>query len=563
MTRSIRLWSGLVMFAYVCMHLANHALGLVSLQAMETALQWHMAVWRSMPGKILLYGSMTLHIVVAMTSILQRRTLRMPPWQMAQHALGALIPVSLAGHVAATTVAHGRLGVSLAYVVQVHRYWVEAPGVGVSMFLAVILVWLHGCVGIHYWLRLAPWYPRVSMGLYSVALVVPLLAILGVTQAGREVAALVDNPAVWVALQERHTFTTPEAKALSTEALAETAVITILVAAGVLLARAARDAFTRSHGARQVTYPDGRRVAAPRGVTLLDVSRLAEIPHASVCGGRGRCSTCRVRVLGNMDGLTPPSVQELRVLGRVGAGPQVRLACQARLLDHVQVAPLVPVNVVAHQSLRREDSSGQELEIAILFADLRGFTQMSEGKLPYDLVFILNRYFAAMGEAVEAAGGRVDKFIGDGVMALFGTHGSPESACREALVAARLMATRLMDLNAALAHDLPSPLRIGIGIHTGPAVVGEMGYSRVSSLTAIGDAVNTASRLEALTKDYDCQLVVSDAVAQRAGVDLRHHPSHQIQVRGRMQPLTIFAIQHARDLGEVLQEPRQLEKVVA
>jgi adenylate cyclase len=289
-------------------------------------------------------------------------------------------------------------------------------------------------------------------------------------------------------------------------------------------------------------------VAARPGTTVLDVSRRGRIAHAAVCGGRGRCSTCRIHVGSDPSSLTPPDVHELRVLGRIGAGPRVRLACQARVLGDVSVAPLVPVGVEAHESLKRDGHAGQELEIAILFADLRAFTQMSEGKLPYDLVFILNRYFAAMGEAVEEAGGRVDKFIGDGVMALFGTESGPREACRQALVAARLMAVRLMGLNAALAHDLPSPLRIGIGIHTGHAVVGEMGYGRASSLTAIGDAVNTASRLEALTKDLDCQLVVSAAVARRAEIDLSPHPSHQIQVRGRVEPLAVFAVKHAREL---------------
>src|SRR6185436_18045659 len=98
---------------------------------------------------------------------------------------------------------------------------------------------------------------------------------------------------------------------------------------------------------------------------------------------------------------------------------------------------------------------------------LRSFTQLSEKKLPYDLVFLLNRYFAETGHAVETAGGRIDKFIGDGVMALFGLDSGVEAGCREALAAAKAMSERMVSLNHALAHDVPEPLKIGIGVHTG------------------------------------------------------------------------------------------------
>src|SRR5205814_7500895 len=135
-------------------------------------------------------------------------------------------------------------------------------------------------------------------------------------------------------------------------------------------------------------------------------------------------------------------------------------------------------------------------------ADIRGFTALSEGRLPYDIVFVLNRYFAAMGRAVESAGGRVDKFIGDGVMALFGVSNTPEEGCRQALAAARLMSVRLVELNEALRAELNEPLRIGIGIHAGSVIVGEMGYGSATTITAIGDAVNTASRLESLCKEF-------------------------------------------------------------
>jgi len=194
-------------------------------------------------------------------------------------------------------------------------------------------------------------------------------------------------------------------------------------------------------------------------------------------------------------------------------------------------------------------AQGREREIAIMFADIRGFTALSEGRLPYDVVFILNRYFAAMGRAVEAAGGRVDKFIGDGVMALFGIESDARAASRAALDAARRMSERLEELNRSLRGELDQPLRIGIGIHIGPAIVGEMGYGSAVAITAIGDAVNTASRLETLTKTYGCELVVSDETVSRAGLDLSVFPRHEIEIRGKKDMLAIRTVASASDLS--------------
>jgi len=286
-----------------------------------------------------------------------------------------------------------------------------------------------------------------------------------------------------------------------------------------------------------------------RGTSVLEASRLARIPHASVCGGRGRCSTCRVRVRTAQPGLPPASENEQRVLDRIGARRNVRLACQLRPTGPVEVTPLLPPFAHAADGLRRVDlAEGSEREIAVLFADIRGFTALAEGMLPYDIVFLLNRYFAAMGQAVETAGGRVDKFIGDGVMALFGVEGDVAAACRDALGAARLMSQRLAEVNRALQGELAAPLRIGIGIHAGPAIVGEMGFSGAASITAIGDAVNTASRLEALTKEYECELIVSAEVVAGAGLDRALFRWQETEIRGKQETLAIAILASAADL---------------
>jgi adenylate cyclase len=293
-------------------------------------------------------------------------------------------------------------------------------------------------------------------------------------------------------------------------------------------------------------------------MSVLEASRTRGIPHAAVCGGRGRCSTCRVRVGKGAEGLEPLTPEEQRVLARIRAAPDVRLACQLRPTVDLTVTPLLPADAGTGDVMQGMDPrGGVEREIAVLFADLRAFTRFSEGRLPYDTVFVLNRYFEAMGSAIGRAGGRVDKFIGDGIMALFRLRGDPQEATRQALRAAHTMSEALEVLNLELAAELHEPLRMGIGLHQGHAIVGEMGYRGAAALTAIGDTVNVASRLEMLTKNLGCQLIVSEQLTRRSGTCLEAFPLQEVDVRGRSGRIEVRLVADARHLPTA---PRQTEK---
>ncbi len=542
----------MVLFAYLTTHFINHGLGLVSLAAMEEGREWFLALWRNWAGTIALYGALTTHLALVLWALYQRRSLRMPSWEAGQIALGLVIPPLLAEHIIGTRFLYEFFGVGDAYTYVVLVHWEFAPEKGALQTLMLLVAWLHGCIGLHFWLRIKPGYARLVPYLYGGALLLPVLALLGFAKAGQEVAVLARDPAWIEAVVTGLPF--PDEAAIAAAVMLRDTVYAIY--AGLILsvvaARFIRAGWERRRGVYHLSYPGGRRVRVTSGMTILEASRTAGIPHAEVCGGRGRCSTCRVRIGSGYDSLAPPDTDEQRVLERVGAPPRVRLACQTRPGHDLEVTPLLPPTATPRDSRARPGNvQGSEQEIAILFADLRAFTRFAEGKLPYDVVFLLNRYFRAMGEAVESAGGQVDKFIGDGVMALFGVGSGPARGCREALAGARAMAAQLEELNGVLTSDLDEPLRMGIGIHTGPAIVGEMGYADAVSMTAIGDAVNTASRLEALTKEHGCQLIVSEQVVERAGVDLSGFPSHQIMVRGRREPLTIRVIADASRLPEM------------
>jgi adenylate cyclase len=324
--------------------------------------------------------------------------------------------------------------------------------------------------------------------------------------------------------------------------------------AAVLLARQVRGALAARRAGGKLRYRDhvrrrDRTLDLHPGASVLEMVRAAGIPHASVCGGRGRCSTCRIRVGAGAEALPEPDANEREVLDRILAPAGVRLACQIRPTRSLEVTPLLPAAATARDGLQPVGHlPGEEREVAVLFADMRDFTRLSEDRLPFDVVFVLNRYFAAMGEAVHEAGGRVDKFVGDGVMALFGVETNVEDGCRRALAAARLMAEKLVELNHALAGDVPEPLRIGIGIHVGPVIVGDMGYGAARGVTAIGDVVNVASRLEAMTKELGIQLIVSEDVAARGDVDLDAFDRREVDLRGRAGTLSVRLIGSAREL---------------
>ncbi|HEX5079736.1 MAG TPA: adenylate/guanylate cyclase domain-containing protein, partial [Geminicoccaceae bacterium] len=531
LTTRLRLASGLVLLTYVTSHLINHALGIVSLAAMERCLALFSAVWRSLPGGVLLYGALLTHVGLALERLWRRRSLKMPAWEALQILLGLLIPFWLVVHVIGTRGLYQLAGVDDSYAYVLAVLW---PGGAVRQSLLLLLVWLHGCIGLHFWLRLRPWYRRVQPVLLAVAVLLPTLALIGFANGGRELRATVAADRGWLQARIRSEHWPDQA----TAAWVYDAEHQVLIGLTALLlatfaARGVRALAVRRRGRVRVRYPDGSVVAIGAGTSLLEASRAAGIPHAAVCGGRGRCSTCRIRVTQGVEDLPPPAPGETRVLARIGATPGVRLACQLRPTHDVAVIPLLPASAGPGDGrLRLSPGQGVERELAVLFADLRGFTRMAEGRLPYDVVFVLNQYFKAMGETIERQGGRIDKFIGDGIMALYGLEGGSGDACLQALATARAMSGALARLNRRLVDDLREPLRIGIGLHVGPVIVGQMGYGRATTLTAIGDTVNVASRLEALTKELEVELVVSSRLAEAAAVDLGAFEERRIEIRG-------------------------------
>ena len=290
----------------------------------------------------------------------------------------------------------------------------------------------------------------------------------------------------------------------------------------------------------KVTYfQEGVTAEASPGQTLLEVSIERRIPHLQQCGGNARCTTCRVQVLDGLFNLSPPNPVEQGVATQRGWDAFTRLACQSRVQGDVVIRRLLTdaSEVVAldlDELAGRALGAGEELDLAVLFSDIRDFTTYSEQNLPHDVVHMLNRYFTAAVEPVLTNNGFIDKYIGDGLLAVFGVRDkTPEQICKNAVRAALGMLAAAERLSVAFAHEFCVPLRIGIGVHFGPAILGRIGHPKKRQLTVIGDTVNTASRIESMTKPMGVSLLLSDAIVSRLPGMLKLGPPKEVLLKGK------------------------------
>ncbi|WP_119387847.1 adenylate/guanylate cyclase domain-containing protein [Taklimakanibacter lacteus] len=538
--RQARLATGLVLFAFVLTHFLNHAVGLVSIDAMEWVRDLRTAVTRSLVGTLILAGAFVIHFVLGVVVFVGRRNLRIAAHEWVQLAFGLLIPLLLMRHVTGLRVAHEYVGFEDNYT---YALWVMWTSEAVRQAVLMILVWVHGCIGLHHWLEFRSWYRDLKWLWVALATLIPALAYAGFASAGRAVRYETDFQPPF----------TPEQYKFLLGLMNYEFYGYLGVLAAVVAVRAGLSAVDHYRHKITVTYTGGQRVSARRGMSVLEISRFNNIPHASVCGGRARCSTCRVRVIEGAANEPPPDAGERRVLQRVGAPANVRLACQYRPVSDITVTTLLPaVSVDALGGLTDKYFWGVEQDVTVMFCDLRGFTRLSEQRLSYDVVFLLNQYLGRMSEVINDTGGYVDKFMGDGIMAIFGMDRPAKAGARDALAATRAMGGVLDALNQSLHEELRGKLEMGIGLHAGTAILGRIGAAGKSSgaggVTALGDTVNTASRLEGACKELNMQAIISTAVLDKAGVERGGLETRRIDIRGRVEPIEVVAVKRATEL---------------
>jgi adenylate cyclase len=504
--RDLRFVSGLVLFTYLTTHMFNHSLGLVSLNAAERGLDVATWVWQSPAGTLLLYGAALTHIALALHSIYQRRTLRMPFGDLFRIVLGLNLPILLIAHAASTRLASEFYNYTPYYADVVRDIW--AAGSQWRQFAILAPGWVHGCLGLQAALGRRGWWRAALPVLFGVFLVLPILSALGFVEMQRELTRF----GTLAPPGEGPTAATRAAIAAWRDRAVDIYVGLVVM---VFAARAGRWAYERARGAVvEIGYP-GRTVLAPRGWSVLEASRANHIPHPSACGGRARCSTCRVRVLKGLDHCPLPQGDEAITLARIGAAPDLRLACQLRPQGPVSVLPLFGANKAPAVS------RGGEAQYAVMFVDLVERRELAEALLPQDLKWVLSALLQAVEKSVRDGQGHVLHLAQDHVCAAFRADRDPAGACRKALRAAHALGEAITGMCNGLDDDWRASLQVHVALHIGAVLIDptelEMPNSRM--VIAVGPAIDEIESMRSTRAARRGGLAASDVLLHFAGED--------------------------------------------
>jgi adenylate cyclase len=538
-SRDIRFASGMILLFFATTHFLNHAVGIAGVAAMEEVQEWRYWLWHSWAGTVALYGSLIVHPFFALVRVAQRRTFKMPVREMLQIALGLAIPLFLIDHIVGTRVMGSFFHLDESYRAVLRRLW---PGLAMSQTILLLLVWIHGIIGLHFTLRSRDGYQRWRDPFLLLAILIPILALIGFAVGGREADQMAMPPEV-----------SSNAQVVMFNQNVTWAKTVFYGLVGCFVAfvaiREIRVRTTRQITVRFVGH--GVRKLAP-GLTVLEMFRRFGIPHAALCGGRARCATCRVLVLDGGDRLPPPGANEAKLLRRIAAPERVRLACQIRPRDDVQVQILLASRLSATTPGQLEpDTSIGKRGLTVVVADLRAFSALSARQLPQELIGLLNRFFDEMAQAIAAHGGRIDAFYGDGFMAVFGLEGTPARSAQSAIASAGDIVRAVEALNREFGAALPLPLRIGIGIHSGQAITGAVENESMGRRDiTVGETVAVAAQLELATRRVLADILVSEETIRASGRSYRGTTALKITIRGREKPINAIGFASAPELAD-------------
>src|SRR5215813_7896565 len=342
----VRSATGLIIGLYVTMHLSNHALGLISVHAQEAVRPWVMALWHSPPGQVLLYGSLITHAAIALLILFRRRHYYKPAWEAIQILLGWTIPYLLLVHIVNTRGTRILTGIDIDYTYEIANLWVD-PWTRFRPIALVLLVWGHFAVGLHFWWRLYGWYRRAFPIFLLAYVLIPTAALLGFAEVGMKMTAHARSDPQWMrAIKARGVPADPN-RAKLRAALKDWVGPYWIGVVGLVVCVAQIRNWRERRARFRVTYPDNVTIEAPKGMSVLEVSRMAQRAHMSVCGGRARCTTCRVQIARAAGELPEPNEREATALQRINSPRNVRLACQLRPQVDLTVQPLLHPSIVA------------------------------------------------------------------------------------------------------------------------------------------------------------------------------------------------------------------------
>lgn len=308
-----------------------------------------------------------------------------------------------------------------------------------------------------------------------------------------------------------------------------------------------------------ICQPDNVSVPFDGETNVLEALVEAGLPITHLCGGKARCSTCRVIVFEGLAQLSKRTEKEYAMAQRLGFPNEIRLACQTTASAPVTLRRLVLDDDDAEMASQIGKHGfrgpiGREVEIAVLFADVAGYTTMAEALPPYDIVHLLNRFFTGASAVIGANSGRVDNYMGDAILALFGVDDEPLPAAG-AIRAGLGVLDVARNLNRYVERIYGRSFAVRVGVDYGEAVFGLLGAEDTARETAIGDVVNVASRLESANKDVGTDMLVSEAVFEACANEVNFGRSFGLDLRGKVGRVTAHEVLGLRE------QPRSNETV--
>jgi len=284
--------------------------------------------------------------------------------------------------------------------------------------------------------------------------------------------------------------------------------------------------------------PDNKDSRITGTETILEASLAAGVPHAHACGGNGKCSSCRILVVKGVENCLARTENERILANTLGFDDTMRLACQTSVSGPVTVKRAildeVDMELLDHdfQNLDTKKSLGKEINATLLFADIEGYTEVTEKALPFDVVHMLNRYYLLMGKTVGNHKGQIMDYFGDGFLAIFGLNDNKNHA-EQAVRAGLAMQEQMKKMNPYFNNLFGRNFKVRIGINTGSVILGSIGIEGMQKLAAIGDAVNLASRIEAVNKTLRTTFLISDTTLEKVKHAVRPINSHKVELKGK------------------------------
>ena len=303
----------------------------------------------------------------------------------------------------------------------------------------------------------------------------------------------------------------------------------------------------------KLTYTDEKcDVQVSEAQSILQISNEIKIEHLHVCGGLGKCSTCRIQILDGLENCSERSEKEQIIADKLDFPDDVRLACQTLLSGDASVRKLFKSQSdikFAQAALQSSGSIGSNKQVAILFADIEDFTPLSERLASFDIMYLLNKYFDFAGNIVMRNGGEINNYIGDAFLAIFGLDGEGDETFR-AVKAGLELQSELKDFANTVEENFDEDFKIRIGIHYGEAIVGMLGCKGTERLSVIGDTVNMAARAESANKEADTTMLITENAYKQIKERVEVEDFIRTKLKGTSERITLYEIKSV--IGESL-----------